>query len=137
MFQSNEQEWPLVSLRNEGETSLEDMQHYIATWERWLERKEPFGVLLNQQGEVQKISKEVAALSNNWHKEHKEQIAQYCVGMAMITNSSRLLFLYKPIAGQMVQKRMGCPGKVFTTEDEAKVWAAQQVTQKRASTSPS
>nr|BBH86382.1 hypothetical protein KTC_11330 [Thermosporothrix sp. COM3] len=129
MYSFNEEQWPIVSIHNDGETTLADMEKHIAFWERCLARQEPFGVLLTQNGEAQQSSKEVRALSNQWRLANKPRIAQYCAGMAMVTTSSKMLALYKPIAAMIARKSMGCPGQIFTSKEQARSWLMQHIEQ--------
>jgi hypothetical protein len=58
----------------------------------------------------------------DWCKSHKEQIARSCAGIAVVTASSRLLALYKPVTALSTKKVYGCPGNVFSREAEAQEW---------------
>ncbi len=127
MYRYDESGWPVVKIRFEEPTTMEDMEEYIARWERWLARGEPMGVLASYEGEQEKSSKEVRKLANRWQKENKDRIGEHCVGIAMCVKSSKLMALFRPIASRAMKKKMGCPGEVFGDEQEAEAWLKQRL----------
>jgi hypothetical protein len=127
VYSYDESGWPLVRVRFEEPTTMEDMREYIARWEGWLARGEPMGVIASYEGEQEKSSKEVRRLANRWQKESRERIGERCVGIAMCVKSSKLLAFYKPIASRAMKKKMGCPGAVFDGEREAEAWLRERL----------
>jgi hypothetical protein len=127
MYRYDESGWPVVKVRFEEPTTMEDMQEYIARWERWLGRGEPMGVLASYESEQEKSSKEVRKLANRWQKENRERIGERCVGIAMCVKSAKLMALFRPIASRAMKKRMGCPGEVFGDEREAEAWLRERL----------
>jgi hypothetical protein len=126
MYRFDETGWPMVKIRSEGPTSLDDVQDYFSRWEEWLAREERMGVMVIQlDQEQQKPGKEVHKFSNGWHKENRERVGRYCAGFAGVMGSSKWLALYKPIAGRVAKKKFGCPGQVFATEGEAEAWLTE------------
>lgn len=123
MYTFDETDWPTVRIAATGDTSLADMERYVARWETWLSREKPFGVMLNyQDGEHGKVEKDARRLSNRWHKENRERTGRLCVGIVGIVKSSKLLAFYKPIVSRAMKKTMGCPGKVCDSEGKARAW---------------
>jgi hypothetical protein len=68
-----------------------------------------------------------AKMQKDWLKVHREQLEQYCVGLAMVTQSSRFIALYKLAAGQIIKRMYNCPGQMFTNLDEANAWLQNQL----------
>jgi hypothetical protein len=103
-----------------------DLQSYITGWEGKLARKEPFGVLIVQYDEASESDQDIIRLSHQWHRTHKSYIGQYCVGVAVVTISTRLLEA-RTSAERAIRMWLGCPGKICSTETEAKGWLARQL----------
>ncbi|MNE76579.1 hypothetical protein D3C80_1728220 [compost metagenome] len=96
---------------------------YIAYWEKLLADGSVFGLIMIQKGERgERPDREVTKLYMDWCKSHKEQIARSCAGIAVVTASSKLLALYKPVTALSTKKVYGCPGNVFSGEAEAQEW---------------
>lgn len=62
-----------------------------------------------------------------WTKQHKPEISQYCAGIAVVPDSNKLGLLWAPIVARVTRSLYGCPGKVFSSLDEAKDWVAEQL----------
>ena len=136
MVAIDDSRWPLVSVRFRGMCTPTEMAHLYRHFEEWLTKQERFALLLHwddaeaaeeqrkqsQSPEVKQIRKESIA----WTKTHKSEIAQYCVGVAMVPDSKRLIALWGTI---MTKTMYGSPSRVFGSFDEAKVWTTEQLGQ--------
>ncbi|WP_277471156.1 MULTISPECIES: hypothetical protein [unclassified Paenibacillus] len=76
-----------------------------------------------QKGERgERADREVTKHYTDWCKSPKEQISRWCAGIVLVTASSKLLALYKPVTALFTQKIYGCPGKVISGETEGQEW---------------
>ena len=64
---------------------------------------------------------------NDWIKQYRPLIGERCAGMAIVTQSTRFISVYKLIAGQVIKRIYNCPGKLFTELDEATDWLGVQL----------
>lgn len=122
---------PILIFQINEKITRNDLQSYITSWEHRLARKEPFGVLIVQYDEANQSDQEIIKLGLQWHRTHKSHIRQYCVGVAVVTNSTRMITRLKPRISITRAMRiwLGCPGQTCTTEAEAKAWLTRQLDQ--------
>lgn len=122
---------PILIFQINEKITRNDLQSYIASWEHRLARKEPFGVLIVQYDEVSQSDQEVIKQGLQWHHSHKSPIGQYCVGVAVVTTSTRMLtrLAARSSVARAMRIWLGCPGKICTTEAEAKAWLTRQLDQ--------
>lgn len=119
----DESGWPLVTIHLGEQFDRDAVNEYIAYWEKLLDSNTTVGLIMNQQGERgERPDREVTKLYMDWCKVHKEQISRCCAGIAVVTASSKLLALYKPVTALSTKKMYGCPGNVFSGEEEAGKW---------------
>lgn len=134
MLTIDDSRWPLVSTRFQGLGSSEEMVQFYAHFEEWLAKKEPFALVLQRDDaeaaekkgktpESKQIRKEGIA----WTKKHKPLISGYCAGVAMVPDSVKLIALWGPMVAKVTQNLYGCPGRVFSSLEEANIWAAEQL----------
>jgi hypothetical protein len=64
----------------------------------------------------------------NWCKKNKQEISQYCSGIAVVMENAKMLALYKPVTALSTKKNYGCPGSAFSAEPEAARWLEEQLT---------
>jgi hypothetical protein len=88
-------------------------------------RQQPFALIIESNVDGQH-ERGVAKMRSTWLKAHREQVGQSYAGLAMVTQSSRFIALYKLAAGQMIKRIYNCPGRQFTDLDEAKTWSQEQ-----------
>lgn len=101
--------------------TVDHMRELVKILEEKLKQQQTFGIIIIRNGDHQK-NPEATKWFNGWLKKNKPLLKQYCVGVAMVTNSDRLLKLYKPLAGMMISKMFGCSGEMFTNESDAITW---------------
>lgn len=126
----NEEKWPIVYVYIDGERTLEDLQVYLNRFDNWLSRKEYFGIILEQKFAQQvkgKPSKEIKELERKWIHQNKSQISQYCLGMAMVMNSTEVFKKWQPIASKSILNMFGCSGQVFAAIAQAEEWMVKQM----------
>jgi ATP-binding cassette subfamily B protein len=127
--------WPIVSAHFQDTETPEEMAQFYDRFEKWLTRQEKFCLILRRDDaeaaeERGKRSPEVKQMKKDgiaWMKAHKLQTSQYCAGIAMVPDSAKLVSLWGPIVGKVVQNMYGCPGRIFSSEAEAEQWAASQL----------
>ncbi|GCE45414.1 hypothetical protein EI42_02955 [Thermosporothrix hazakensis] len=130
MFRLDERSWPLVMMESEGVVTLKDVQLSMAAWERWLARKEPFGLFIRHHGSNQQIEPEAARLGSQWQQNRRDAIGRYCVGVALHAPSVEATALSHYV--KRSQTLMGCPAQACQTEDEAKIWLTKRLLQRSA-----
>ena len=135
MITIDDSRWPVVSARFRGTGTPTDMAQFYAKFEAWLAKREKFALVIQRddaeaaeaEGKRSPEAKQMRKEGIAWTKAHKPQIAQYCAGVAMVPDSTKLLAVWGPIVAKVTQNMYGCPGKVFGSLDEAKGWAAEQL----------
>ena len=126
----NEEKWPVVYVYIDGEKTLQDLQDYLTRFDKWLSRKECFGIIQKQEFTEQvqkKESKEIKQLERKWIRQNKPRISQYCLGMAMIMSSTEALEKWQPIASKSILNMFGCSGQVFAAIPQAEEWMTKQM----------
>ncbi|NEQ99867.1 MAG: ABC transporter ATP-binding protein, partial [Cyanothece sp. SIO2G6] len=135
MVSIDDSRWPVVSARFQGAGTPAEMAEFYARFEQWLAKQEPFALVLQrdnaeaaeEQGKRSPAVKQMRKEGMAWTKAHKSQISQYCAGVAMVPDSAKLIKLWGPIVGTITKTMYGCPGKVFSSTEHAKVWATEQL----------
>ncbi|MEM1255034.1 MAG: ABC transporter ATP-binding protein [Cyanobacteria bacterium P01_H01_bin.21] len=135
MVTIDDSRWPLVSARFQGAGTPTEMAQFYTKFEAWLAKQEKFALVLQRDDaeaaeEQGKSSPEVKQMRKDgiaWTKTHKPQISQYCAGVAMVPDSAKLLKLWGPMVATVTRTLYGCPGKVFSSMDEAEGWAIEQL----------
>ena len=127
--QISTESWPVVVIQMESEVSVESMQLLLDSWESWLDRKEPFGMLFRFEGTENNHSGEIKKMRKAWIKAHRGQVRQTMAGVAMVVKSSAILNLLKPIADTVARQMFGCKAKVFGWESDrqAMEWLQSQI----------
>ncbi|MEM6432834.1 MAG: ABC transporter ATP-binding protein [Cyanobacteria bacterium P01_D01_bin.115] len=135
MVTIDDSRWPLVSVRFQGMGTPDEMTRFYHRFEAWLAKREQFALVLQrddaeaaeEQGKRSPVAKQMRKEGIAWTKLHKPEISQYCAGVAMVPDSTKLLALWGPMVATVTRNMYGCPGKVFGSLDEAKGWAAEQL----------
>ena len=126
----NEEKWPVVYVYIYGEQTFQDLQDYLNRFDNWLSREESFGIILKQEFAQQvqeKPSKEIKQLERGWFRQNKPRISKYCLGMAMVINSTEVLEKWQPIASKSILNMFGCSGQVFAAITQAEEWIVKQM----------
>ncbi|MEM6449189.1 MAG: ABC transporter ATP-binding protein [Cyanobacteria bacterium P01_D01_bin.105] len=135
MVAIDERRWPVVSVCFQGTGTPADMTQFYSRFEEWLSRKEKFALVLQRtDAEAAEAADKKSAVVRQmrkdgiaWTKAHKPTISQYCMGIAIVPDSAKLLKLWGPIIGKVTKNMYGCPGKVFLEWDNACDWAVEQL----------
>ena len=135
MVTIDDSRWPLVSVRFQGMGTPDEMTRFYRRFEAWLAKRERFALVLQrddaeaaeEQGKRSPVAKQMRKEGIAWTKLHKPEISQYCAGVAMVPDSTKLIALWGPMVATVTRNMYGCPGKVFGSLDEAKGWAAEQL----------
>lgn len=135
MLTIDDSRWPIVSAHLQGSDSPAEMTQFYAQFETWLARQEQFFLILqrdnaeaaNERGKRSPEDKQMRKDGITWMKAHKPQISQYCAGIAVVPDSTKLVTLWGPIASKVIQNLYGCSGRVFSSLADAEAWAADQL----------
>ncbi|MEM9903704.1 MAG: ABC transporter ATP-binding protein [Cyanobacteria bacterium P01_D01_bin.44] len=135
MVTIDDSRWPIVSARFQSIDTPEEMAKFYSKFETWLAKKEKFALVFQrddaeaaeEKSKRSPIAKQIRKEGIAWTRAHKPQISEYCAGVAMVPDSAKLIKLWGPMVAKVTQTMYGCPGKVFGSLDEAKVWAAEQL----------
>jgi len=117
---------PLIVITVTGPLNLADAQSMTDTYEALLQNPSRFAIAMvsnNEEHGEQAGQKHM----NAWIKQHRSVIGERCAGMAIVTQSVKFISVYKLIAGQVIRRIYGCPGKLFTDLDEATAWLKEQL----------
>jgi hypothetical protein len=132
MVEVDTTQWPTVYMKVDALLTTTAVTEYINEMEHLLAREEPFGLIylseMTDEEARQRREKEAQKLSNGWLKANRERMGRYCIGIAMVTNATRMMRLYKPIARRTFKRTMGVAGDLFFTQSEAAAWMAAQFT---------
>ncbi|MEM9215826.1 MAG: ABC transporter ATP-binding protein, partial [Cyanobacteria bacterium P01_F01_bin.150] len=140
MVSIDDSRWPIVSARFEGAGTMTEMNQFYTRFETWLAKQEPFALVVQRnnaeeaekQGKRSPEAKQMRQAGMDWIKAHKPQISQYCAGVAMVPDSAKLVKVWGPMVGAAAKTMYGCPGKVFGSTEEAKVWATERLDRAKA-----
>ncbi|MGD1943065.1 MAG: ABC transporter ATP-binding protein [Leptolyngbyaceae cyanobacterium] len=135
MVTIDDSRWPLVSVRFQGMGTPDEMTRFYRRFEAWLAKRERFALVFQrddaeaaeEQGKRSSVAKQMRKEGIAWTKLHKPEISQYCAGVAMVPDSTKLIALWGPMVATVTRNMYGCPGKVFGSLDEAKGWAVEQL----------
>lgn len=134
MFEADEARWPLVVVRStEWGSPSDNVDAYVALWERWLARGGRFGVLVaagEARGEAP--PPEVAERMRAWQEAARERIRGSCVGIAYVMPSPSVLAAHRPIVRRRSEISLGCPGDAFGSENEAASWLGERLSAQEA-----
>ena len=130
-----DQAYPFIYIHFQGASTLEDTHNFLARFEEWLSRQESFSLVLRQTAienesilaeEHHKVHRSIAQWAMRSEcfsaKQRKPQIANYCVGMAMVTDSTEAFKAEKNKISKMIDGVFGCPGKAFQKTESGKEW---------------
>ncbi|MDQ7092318.1 hypothetical protein REC12_01765 [Desulfosporosinus sp. PR] len=105
--------------------SIYAVKELICVLEKQLKKEEVFGIAIVREGEEANIP-EARKLFSNWLKDNKPLMKKYCSGVALVTASESMQKLYKSLARIMIAKTYGCPGRLFTKDEDAAAWLLNQ-----------
>ena len=122
-----EETYPIIYVHFQGASTVKETKNFLSRFSEWLSRQESFSLILRQTAiENDPISaeehKEVHRAIAQWAKQHKPQIANYCVGMAMVIDSPKAFEEEQAKIPKMMKGMFGCPGKAFKTIGSAEQW---------------
>jgi hypothetical protein len=126
MITVDEQAYPIVVVRSEGDVTLADIRHFTQTLEAILARETPCGVIM-LSNEHSVTAPEARSAQARWMKQHKPRIAEICQGFAWVLASPAQLMLYKPILALQGRRMTGCPTAAFGDLDAATAWIQKQL----------
>ncbi|MCZ2094815.1 MAG: hypothetical protein LC121_00820 [Anaerolineae bacterium] len=126
MIAVDEQAYPVVVVRSEGDITLEDVHGMAQALEGVFARKTPCGVIMISD-ENAVSTQEARSVQARWLKQNKPRIAEICRGYALVLNSPAQLMLFKPIMALQGKRMMGCPAAVFGDIDAAQAWIREQL----------
>lgn len=117
---------PLVIITVTGPLNLDDARSMTDTYEVLLQNPSRFAIAMvsnNEEHGEEAGQKHM----NAWIKTHRPLIGERCAGMAIVTQSTKFISVYKLIAGQVIRRIYNCPGKLFTDQGEAEAWLQEQL----------
>lgn len=131
MIEVCDSHYPLVSIKFEGVVTLVETENYLGRLNEWLARKQPFVLMMDrtnpERGEDPEEGKKSHAAIINWSKQNKEKMAQYCAGMAIVEDLSRISERQQQTLPKTLNLLFGCPGQLFSNITDAKQWLRQQL----------
>jgi hypothetical protein len=115
---------PVMIVHTSEPMTLADAEAIQAAGVELLERQQPFALILSSAGgDHQQRERGVNARLTQWLKANKPHFERWCVGLATVVPTARLLALYKPMVKMLGPRLYGCPAEIFTDLEAARVWA--------------
>lgn len=131
MLKIDDKNYPIVSVKFEGTATIEETETYLARFTDWLDRENPFGLMLFRGTSEEVEDPEKAKRSHNlvvvWAKQNKANIARYCMGMAVVGDLSKMSEKQQQMAPKALGVLFGCPGQLFGNSTDAERWLQQQL----------
>jgi len=128
MFHIDESQSPILVIYFDGPMSLEATHKLLVYLDQQLDAAVSFGLVMVSNNEAQH-QKGAAKAQKQWLQANRSRMGATCRGIAVVTQSSKFITLYKPIANQMIQRMYHCPGRLFTDLGEAQAWLRGQLGQ--------
>lgn len=122
----DQQDYPVVVIRSEGDVTLDDVQNFMQTMEAIFARETPCGVIMVSDEDTVS-TQEARSVQARWLKRNKPRIGEICAGYALVLTSPAQLVFYKPIIALQGKRMMGCPAAAFGDVEAARVWVRQQL----------
>ncbi|MEO0597444.1 MAG: hypothetical protein AAF126_15150 [Chloroflexota bacterium] len=93
------------------------------------QRREMFGIIYKspKQDSKDKAQKDAQKLGNAWLKANRPRIAENCAAIGVVTGSSDMMKLMKPIISLAMKRRMGTKGNIFHSTEEAQTWVLEHL----------
>ena len=129
MAEINDDDWPIVIVTFDGGPPVQETEAFLSAFDEWLARGEEFAVLLEKRsfGGRGAETKEATKRRDEWLAANREKIEQHCRGIAVVTESSRLYRLFKPVIKRLMAKKFGCPGVMYSSRTEAHQWLDERM----------
>ena len=126
MHTIDDSQFPCIVIEFDSPMSVVSAQALFAYFDQVLARKQRFALIMFSNVEGQH-ERGVAKMQKDWLNAHRSVFGEYCVGLAMVTQSTRFIALYKLMAGQIIKRMYNCPGQLFTDLDQAQIWLQAQL----------
>jgi hypothetical protein len=130
-YKIDTREAPLIVVTFGEAFTLEVLKQFLADLEQLLAKKEKFVVLglsnhdhddEDDDHHHEKPERGVGKLQKQWLDAHKPEIGKYCLGIASVSNSSKLFKVYKLLMPTIIKRMYNTPGDMFLSEAEAREW---------------
>jgi queuine/archaeosine tRNA-ribosyltransferase len=128
----DEDNYPVVLVHFENVATLEDTEKYLSHFQAWLSKQHRFGIILHQSHTEDGNTDEVAKahrLTVQWAKQNKQQLTEYCAGIALIVEGVEDLAERKTMVPQIIKTVFSCAGQAFGNPAAAELWIQQQIAQ--------
>lgn len=112
--------------------TLEVVKQFLADLEALLARKEKMVILglsdhdhdHDEEGHHhhEKPERGVGKLQKQWLDQHKPEIGEYCLGIASVSDDSKMFKVYKLLMPTIIKRMYNAPGDMFLDEGEARAW---------------
>ncbi len=126
----DEDHYPVVFVHFQNATTLEDTEKYLSHFQGWLSKQDRFGIILHQSHAEDGNTDEVAEahrLTVQWAKKNKQQLTEYCAGIALIVERVEDLAERETMVPKIIQTVFGCAGQAFGNPAAAELWIQQQI----------
>jgi hypothetical protein len=108
------EQWPIVFIKIDGETTTADFEAYIAAFNKMYEKQQPFSIVTYLKKYNAKT--EIVARVGKWFRETEPLIKRYWVSNAMVSHSAGFRFLLSAV---YLVKPLPISSKVCATPEEA------------------
>ncbi len=136
----------LVIYSGDEEATPADYVNYMQCWTKWLERTDPFGVILvtepHEHSDSRDDEAEINRIINEFRRDYRERASQITVGFARVfaqeviqpylDKDLNVLETWQESMERYAQYNWGIPGKNFLTLSDAQAWLLEQFNRAKA-----
>lgn len=115
--------WPIVQMCFRGVITAPQFERWLITLTDCIERDEPFTVITSSE-EPLTLPDGYRQLEAVWYKQHKQQFASACKGLARIASDDAQ---FAKLNTPAMHKAWGCPYFVCRDLTSAERWAAEKL----------
>jgi len=139
VFDVNEQNWPMVEVTTTGAMTLADAHAYITMFDGYLDRAEPFAVMMiaadldaaHGEGREEGVNPTLA----KWAKANRDGMERWCRGMASVIPFEEPRAAYASRIA-VAEKAFGYPLAVFADAEVATTWLRERLADAAIVTAP-
>ena len=153
MFRFDESDPRFLTIyTGEGHAAPEDYHNWVSRWAAYLDRNQPFGVLLISEPHKhdeeddeshRQHEAEITRITNNFRRDYRDRTSQVTTGYARVFTPEMVAEYWKSpeeweqsreANNRYAQYSWGIPGDMFTSVDAAQKWLVEQTHRQSAQT---
>lgn len=116
--------WPLVIARMNDEQSDAEFQSVLDVYTGFLDRGEPYGLVLVTSPDRPMIKPSQARLQVQWIRDNEARLSRLCLGVAFVLQSPLMRGALRAI---LAMQSLPSPHRVLPTEADAVAWVRNRL----------